>query len=496
MRLLGCWALMLGAIVWCRGTPAGPPERRPPNILLFLADDQRADTIAAWGNRQIRTPHLDGLVRRGVSFRRNYCFGSNNGAVCVPSRTMLLSGRTWFNVRADLDGVTLLPQVLREAGYKTFATGKWHNGTNSFLRAFDRGRSVFFGGMADHTRVPVHDVVPSTGELGPRRWASRFSSEEFAAAASEFLRESANDAPFFCYVAFTAPHDPRNAPDSYRERLYRRRPSLPDNFLVAHPFDNGQMVGMRDEDLASWSRDPEEIRDQLAEYYALIEHLDTQVGSVLEALRRSEHAANTVVIYAADHGLALGSHGLLGKQSVYEHSMRCPLIIAGPRIPAGVQTEAMTYLFDLFPTLCAVAGAPPPPGLEGFDLAPLWRDRTARVRESVFLPFRDSMRAIRNERWKLIVYPQIHRTQLFDLRRDPNERWDLASSERHGGKVAELTELLRQWQRRVGDTQPLASPNPRSPEVRRTNEIRRPDVWQPRWIVEKYFGSEATSAKP
>ncbi len=165
---------------------------------------------------------------------------------------MLMSGRTWFDVRHDLHGVRLLPEVVRQGGYETFATDKWHNGEASFIRAFPRGRSVFFGGMADHTKVPVADV--RTGRVVDRRIAAKFSSEQFADAAVEFLRSRSGGGPFFCYVAFTAPHDPRNPPKSFRAMYYGIRPSLPENFLPQHPFDNGILKDIRDEKLAPYPR--------------------------------------------------------------------------------------------------------------------------------------------------------------------------------------------------------------------------------------------------
>jgi arylsulfatase A-like enzyme len=263
---------------------------------------------------------------------------------------------------------------------------------------------------------------------------------------------------------------------------------LPANFLPQLPFDNGMMRNLRDENLAAWPRTESVIRDQLAEYYGLITHLDEQVGRILKALEQSGSAGDTLVIFAADNGLALGSHGLLGKQNVYEHSMRVPLIVAGPGVPRGRSTSAFTYLLDLYPTLCDLLGIEPPAGLEGESLRPVWDGRRERVRESVFLPFLQIQRAVRDERWKLIAYPKIGHLELFDLQHDPGESTNLIARAEHAGEVARLQALMKRWQERVGDT--LAVPtHGRAPErVDLTGQSRSPDAWQPDWIVRKYFG--------
>lgn len=456
-----------------------------PNILFLFADDQRADTIAAWGNPHIQTPNLNALVARGFSFRNNYCFGSNSGAVCVPSRAMLMSGRTWFDVPANLAGANLLPEVLRKNGYATFATGKWHNGEPSLVRAFPEARSIFFGGMNDHTKVAVADV--RAGKVVNRRQAGKFSSEQFADDAISFLQTQKGDKPFFCYVAFTAPHDPRNPPEKYREHYYKNRPPLPANFLPQHPFDNGFTKNGRDENLAGYPRTKEVISDQLCEYYGLITHLDEQIGRILSALEKTGQSKNTIIIYAADHGLALGSHGLLGKQSLYEHSMKSPLIIAGPSIPAGKTTDAFTYLFDLFPTICDLISTAPPEKLAGASLMPIWLGAKQGIRDSVFLPYSGLMRSVRDERWKLIIYPPINHRQLFDLQADPHEMKNLAADPARAGEIERLTVLMKDWQKKVGDTQPLSAARPKPKEVRFDDFTRKPDQWQPDWIVEKYF---------
>ncbi len=463
-----------------------------PNILFLLADDQRPDTIAAWGNRHISTPNLDRLVAQGFSFMHNYCLGSNGGAVCIPSRAMIHSGRTYFSVDSKMTGVKMMPELLGENGYTTFATGKWHNGRESFLRGFEKGKAIFFGGMADHTQVPLVDLS-ADGRFVNKRTGDGFSSELFTNAAIDFLRGCDGDEPFFAYVAFTAPHDPRNPPVKYRRMYYDNRPPLPDNFMPRHPFNNGHMTG-RDESLAAWPRTENVIRDQLAEYYGLITHLDEHIGRVLDALDESGQARNTIVIYAADHGLAVGSHGLLGKQNLYEHSMGCPLIFAGPGIPKGGSTKALSYLMDIYPTVCSLTAVKCPDGLDGRNLRPIWRGGADRVRDSIFLSFAKVQRAVRDDRWKLIWYPRINHTQLFDLENDPYELHNLADEPQQADRVKEMLSLLKRCRREVGDDSPLTVDRPDPREIDLTGRKRTPDRWQPEWICRKYFETDGREA--
>ncbi|MCC6162717.1 MAG: sulfatase-like hydrolase/transferase [Acidobacteria bacterium] len=476
----------VGAAAWSPQSQATGGVR--PNILFLFADDMRADTIAAHGNPHISTPTLDGIARRGFSFRRAYVFGGDSGAVCVASRAMLMSGRTLFHVNTStLADVPLLPEVFGKAGYTTFATGKWHNGEASWLRAFKRGRSVMFGGMSNHAAVPVKDLGPD-GQLTPVRTETTFSSELFADSAIAFLNEYRESAPFFAYVAFTAPHDPRQPPPAFSQPYYDTLPPLPPDFLPQFPFDNGGMTGaMRDENLTAWPRPERDVRAQLAEYYGMVTHLDAQIRRVLDALDTSGHARNTIIVFAADNGLALGSHGLLGKQSVFEHSTRVPLVIAGPGVPAGRSSEALSYLYDLFPTLAEAAGIATPDGLDGTSLLPVVQQRQERVRDSLFTVYTKTQRAVQDGRWKLVAYPVPGYLQLFDLRTDPFEMTNLIDRPDSAAHVARLQTLMREWQSRQGDTVPVPATSTPPPPIDLTGTPRKPDQWQPDWIVKKYF---------
>jgi arylsulfatase A-like enzyme len=427
---------------------------RRPNVLFLFSDDQRADTIAALGNKYIQTPNLDRLVREGTVCTRAYCMGSRfHGAVCAPSRAMLMSGRTLFHVREDLKGQATWPEMFRKAGYVTFLSGKWHNSVESAQRSFDEGRAVFFGGMGDPYKLPVCDFK-SSGGLTNKKESGKHSVALFADRAIEFLQKQKGEQPFLCYVAFNAPHDPRIAPKEYHERANTSKPPLPPNFLPQHPFNNGELT-VRDERLAPWPRTPEVIRQHLADYYAYIAFLDAQIGRILDALRTSGQYDNTLIVFSSDHGLAIGSHGLMGKQNLYEHSMRAPLLFAGPGVPHGRQIDALCYLLDIFPTLGESAGVPAPDGNEGKSLLPALRGKQKTIRESIFTAYRQVQRAVCDERWKLIVYPQINKIQLFDLKTDPTEQKDLAGDPKHRAEKERLMHLLKEQQKQLDDRQPL-----------------------------------------
>ncbi len=440
--------LFLSLLGHCDASRAAEaPDTAKPNVLFLFADDQRADTIAALGNPIIRTPNLDRLVRSGMSFNRAYMQGSMQPATCVPSRAMLLSGRSLFHIDEKLLRDETWPAAFGKAGYTTFMTGKWHNGARSLPACFQIARSVFDGGMTDPMKAKLSDL--KNGKLTPPRIAPRHACEIFADEAVRFLGEH-HSGPFFGYVAFDAPHDPHIVPDNFPIHYDPDKMPLPKNFMPQHPFDNGEMK-VRDELLLPWPRTEAKVRTMNAEYYRYISYLDSQIGRVLDALERSPYAKNTIVVFSADSGVARGSHGLIGKQNLYEHSLRVPLIVSGPGIPGGKTTDALCYLFDVLPTLGMLCGVAAPRTSEGTDLSPVLRNPEKAGRTQLMFAYKSAQRALCNERWKLIRYPLVDKNQLFDLKADPNEVDNLAYNPGYAERVADLTARLEQEMARYGD---------------------------------------------
>ena len=436
-----------------------------PNILITFADDQRHDMVGCLGDPNVRTPHLDRLCDQGTAFTRAHHLGSLQGAVCVPSRAMLHTGTTLFHTNNHMEAAAApgdfstatgqphrtLGQILQGAGYRTFATGKWHNGRASHIRSFDFGGKIFFGGMSSHDSVPTYDFDPEGTYPKDNQYVGEaFSSDMFAGAANGFLNDYEGDAPFFLYVAFTAPHDPRTPPEGYT--YDPDSVPLPPNFMTEHPFDNGMRSG-RDEDLAAHPRTESEVRQHIADYYGMVTHMDERIGRIHDTLEKSGHADNTILIHTGDHGLGVGQHGLLGKQNVYDHSIRMPLIVRGPGIQAGRRTDALCYQHDLFPTLLEAAGADIPTQNEFRSLVPVLTGGADTLRDSIYCAYGDYMRTVKDERFKVIEYlvEGARRTQLFDLDEDPAETNDLSGEPAHTDRIAALRARLAEWQTRLDD---------------------------------------------
>lgn len=424
--------LLTSALMASAAAPA-----RKPNILHIHADDHRPDGLHALGNPLLQTPNLDKLVGRGFTFRRCYTQGSMVGAVCMPSRSMLLTGRSWLRFKEAKDPATFLPRVMSGAGYETWHRGKGGNEHKPSLEAFDTN---------------LLDDAP--GE------ARRGTSQRHADAAIAFLKERKPDRPFYIYLAPPVPHDPRLAAPEFMSLYKPAEVKLSPAFMPLHPFDNGEMT-VRDEKLAPWPRTPEDTKQQLADYYACITGLDFHMGRLLDHLKATGELEHTIVVFTGDNGLSMGEHGLFGKQNLYEFGgMHVPLVVAGPGIPKG-RSDALVYLMDLFPTFAEFGGAKVPEAVEGVSLVPVIQGKARQVRDVLYTAYRDCQRAVRDDRWKLIRYPLVDQTQLFDLSKDPLELNNLAGRKRHAATLARLTGLLEKEMSRYGDTAPLKVANPR-----------------------------------
>lgn len=449
-------ATLAGAVAGFARTNA-----RRPNFVFLLTDDQRFDTISALGHPVVRTPNMDRLVRRGVTFTHACTQGGLIGGICAPSRAQLMTGRSVFRVHRHIidrandpdPAYVTFPQSLREAGYTTFITGKWHNGAPLLQRSFSSGAAIFFGGMSDHLKVPVFDYR-SSGDYPKREAAiaAKFSSEAFTDEALRFLSGRDAAKPFLLYVAYTSPHDPRMAPKRFADQYRPEAIEQPRNFLPEHPFDTGNLRG-RDEMLAGFPRTPEEVRRHIAAYYAMIAEVDAQIGRVLDAVERSGLADNTYIIWAGDNGLAVGQHGLFGKQNLYEHSLRVPMVVSGPGIAGGRRADGLCQMMDLCPTIYDLAGLRAPAALDGRSLKPALDNPRAPLRPEVVAAYQNFQRAIRTDRWKLILYNVGGRktTQLFDLREDPLEMRNLASDAGQARRIRELKALMSERLKEAGD---------------------------------------------
>lgn len=462
-------------------------ENKKPNILFLFTDDQRGGTIGAMDKYDVITPNMDKLVQDGTSFTNSYILGATTAAVCSPSRAMLMTGRHYFNIepnvyaqfafpneeRGKSDKLTF-PEYFKANGYETFATGKQHNGEIWLERGFNQIKSAFLGGMTTHFGTKVKDYTPETGWSTPYNNKEKFSSEVFADAAVGFLNTYKKDDPFLMYVAFTAPHDPRTAPQEFHDKYPVNEIDIPKNFMSEHPFNIADDK-IRDEMLAPFPRTEARVQKEISDYYAMITATDTQIGRVLKALEDSGQAENTIIVLAGDNGLALGQHGLLGKQNVYEHSVSVPLVFCGLNIPKNQKNNALAYLHDIFPTLCGLTGLEIPESVQTKDLTPVIKGEQKEVRSSMLYAYNSwpgdliegkgrkhnpggGHRAVRKGDYKLIVSAkkEVFTYQLFNLSTDPWELNNLINDEAFKLEKEDLISELKKLIEETGDPADLS----------------------------------------
>lgn len=468
-RLFAWWCLAYLAVVRV--------DAAPPNVLFLLADDFCFEALHAFGDPTVETPNLDRLVARGTTFTHAYNMGSWAPAVCIASRTMLVTGRSLWqaqrahgSLEAERLAGRLWPQLLGAAGYQTFMTGKWHLPVDP-AQVFDRVAHVRPGMPGD---TPAGYARPVDGQPDPWNpadprfggyWAGgRHWSEVAAEDAIEFLQQSrGNSRPFFLYCAFNAPHDPRQAPQAYLDRYPLERVPVPVNTLPRYPHAEVMGAGpsLRDERLAPFPRTDHAVRTQRREYYALITHLDAQIGRILEALEAGGQAENTWILFTADHGLAVGQHGLMGKQNMYDHSLRVPFVVVGPGVKANRRIDAPIHLQDVMPTTLELAGTKQPQQVYFQSVLPLLRDAVSAPRESeIYSAYLQVQRAWIKDGYKLILYPAGHVARLFHVADDPHEMKDLAADPAHRSTLRRLFAGLVARQRQLGDPLDLAAGYP------------------------------------
>ena len=489
----------IGSLIQCQT----PKEVKKPNFLFIITDDQSPFSLQAYGNQVCRTPNINRLVSEGMVITAAHIQGSWMSAVSVPSRTQIMTGRNlWRTV--GLPGAKI--QKYATPAEANAALKPEHPQYNSLPAVFNRaGYTTFRTCKPSTSYPPANQLFNYNYERSCVRAVDDTGSKWHGDRAVEFLEMWQSDKkkqPFLLYLGFSHPHDPRHE----KEELYQKygasdeppsavnpkAPPLPVNYLPKHPFRHGNDRG-RDEVLVQGvmdRRDEATIRNELGREYACIDNIDIQIGRVLQKLEETGELDNTYIFFTSDNGIAVGSHGLTGKQNLYEHSWRVPLIVKGPGIEPGSRATGNTYNMDILPTLCDMAKIEVPETCDGKSFLPVLKGETGTIRDILYGAFniyeerfggkgngsRPGIRAVKKGEWKLIKYDvydgHVHETQLFNLKENPNElliehhdssvvqltknkpfpnQRNLAADPEYAGKLEEMEKLLLEEQFKYND---------------------------------------------
>jgi arylsulfatase len=450
--------LTLTTGTWTARTPeATQASRQPMNVVLLVIDDVRWDSIGAAGNTVVKTPRIDQLAREGVRFRQARVTTS----ICMVSRASLLTGQYMSRHGITAFGRALAPEafastypgLLRRAGYWVGHVGKYDVGRPrpadyDFLRAY---HGVHWIESADGERIHV--------------------TEKNARDSIDFLRTRPRDKPFALAVGYFAAHAQDNAKEQYLPQDWSAKqyegvkilPSLRGDAkynAALPPFLSNEANEGRVR--YHWRFDtPESYQAYMTRYFRLITEVDAAVGRLVDELKAQGAYDNTLIIFIGDNGYFHADRGLADKWYPYEESIRIPLIVRDPRLPArrrGTTLDQFALNIDVAPTIVSASGLSVPAVMQGQDLSPLylqtrapaWRDEFFYEHPTITSKDRiPSSQGIVGRDWKYIEWPEFDYKQLFNLKDDPGEIRNLVDDPAHGRDLARLRQSLSAWRERV-----------------------------------------------
>jgi arylsulfatase A-like enzyme len=477
LRLIG-GAAAASPLSLLLGASQGSPPRQAPNVLVFLTDDQRFDSLSAAGNRILKTPNMDRIANGGVRFGEAFC----TNALCAPSRATMLTGMYSHahGVMTNGDGPDVRNQpglrddqltfvhLLRQVGYRTAVVGKWHIPSRP-------------SGFDDWAILPGQGVYvdPEMIVNGTRVKFRGHVDDVVGDQALAMLRNRQKDRPFCLLCHFKSPHrawipapqfehafDDVEIPEpaTFNDTLEGRPSAVRQHDMAIATMSDFQDRGVP-ASLPADERKRRNFQAMVKNIYRVLLSVDANVGRVLDYLDKEGLAENTVVFYASDNGFFHGEHGFFDKRLMYEPSIRVPMLWRYPgRFRAGlVESTHMALNVDVAPTILELCGVPVPLWMQGRSLAPLldgrqvpWRD--AFVYEYFEYPAVHCIRknrGVRTDRWKLIQYwEQPEEWELYDVKSDPNEVRNLAGAQEHAGQKQALQALLAGMRREIGSVDP------------------------------------------
>ncbi|MDZ4798645.1 MAG: sulfatase [Bryobacteraceae bacterium] len=450
------------------------------NVLFLAVDDMRPD-LGAYGNKYVKTPNLDKLASRGLTFLRAYC----QQAVCSPSRTSLLTGRRpdttkvyelQTHFRKTIPNVVTLPEHFKKNGYVSTGMGKiFHGGLDDpqswsipwwgpgmpakWNTEENKARSEKVWARLQESGLKIGAAGGTRAQRGPAWVASELSDKELpdgktADMAIEAL-STLKDKPFFLAVGFVKPHLPFVAPKKYYD-LYPKE-SVKHTDYAPEPKGMPALAAHTNGELRSYSDIPEQgpipeekALELIRGYYAALSFTDAQIGRVVDHLDKLGLRDNTVVIVWGDHGWHLGNHGLWHKHTNFERATHAPLIVSVPGTRGGRKSNALVEFVDIYPSLAEICGLPKPEGVEGASFKPLLDRPNRDWKAAAFSQYPRGKAmgySMRTDRYRYTEWITPGSTdtpaELYDYQTDPDESQNLAVLPQHAPLIKELSQKLK-----------------------------------------------------